>query len=60
MHQSPQKNLPRRRDRQAELDPIGSEGQRRSPRAEAAKGRKAQWIDEGPRAEREERRSGSR
>ena len=58
MHQSPQKNLPRRRDRELDADPPGQESPRRTHRAQAAaKGRNLPWPDDGPQAGREERRT---
>jgi len=60
MHQSPQKNLPRHRDRQAEIDPVEEEGRRQSYRAAPPKARKFHLRDESPKAEREERRSARR
>jgi hypothetical protein len=58
MHQSPQKNLPRRRDRELDAEPVGPEAQRRTHRAQAAaKGRNLQWPEESPRAGREESRT---
>lgn len=58
MHQSPLKNLPRQRDRQAEIDPLEDEAQRRGYRAATPKARKFHLREDTPRAERRERQSG--
>ena len=58
MHQSPLKNLPRQRDRQADFDPAEKDAQRRSDRASASKSRRFQLDEDSPRAQRLERRPG--
>jgi hypothetical protein len=55
MHQSPVKAPPRRRDRQADLDAIEFESERRAYRAPAPKARRSGWRDEAPAAQRWER-----
>ena len=55
MHQSLEKQLPRRRDPLDEFDAIEEGGKRAAYRAAMPKARKFPWREEPPRAERTER-----
>ena len=52
MHQSPQKQLARHRDRQVEFDVIEEQAERRVYRAAPPRARKFPLREESPRAER--------
>lgn len=51
MHQSPVKQLDRRRDRQREIDELEEEGERRSNRAASSRVRKFPLREGAPRAQ---------